>query len=74
MSDAVDGRSAARCRNRIVRQNVTFPQIPATLACGTRPRRDWADRPTRRKPRWTAKCRFYKRVNYSRRNATLTSP
>eukprot|EP00966_Prymnesium_polylepis_P157859 3648439-Prymnesium_polylepis.1 len=31
-------------------------------------------RPTRRKPRWTAKCRFYKRVNYSRRNATPTSP
>ena len=27
MSDAVDGRSAARCRNTIVRQNVTFPQI-----------------------------------------------
>eukprot|EP00966_Prymnesium_polylepis_P178226 4127067-Prymnesium_polylepis.1 len=35
MSDAVDGRSAARCGNTIVRQNVTFPQIPATLACGT---------------------------------------
>eukprot|EP00966_Prymnesium_polylepis_P018212 420054-Prymnesium_polylepis.1 len=29
---------------------------------------------TRRKPRWTAKCRFYKRVDYRRRNATLTSP
>ena len=27
MSDAVDGRSAARCRNTIVRQNVTFGQI-----------------------------------------------
>ena len=27
MSDAVDGRSAARCRNTIVRQNVTFLQI-----------------------------------------------
>eukprot|EP00966_Prymnesium_polylepis_P067073 1557181-Prymnesium_polylepis.1 len=35
MSNAVDGRSAARCRNAIVWQNVTFPQIPATLACGT---------------------------------------
>eukprot|EP00966_Prymnesium_polylepis_P179352 4152273-Prymnesium_polylepis.1 len=35
MSDAVDGRSAARCRNTIVRQNVTFPQISLTLACGT---------------------------------------
>eukprot|EP00966_Prymnesium_polylepis_P302715 6993473-Prymnesium_polylepis.1 len=34
MSDAVDGRSAARCRNTIVRQNVTFPQIPLTLCCG----------------------------------------
>ncbi len=30
MSDAVDGRSAARCRNTIVRQNVTFDQICAT--------------------------------------------
>jgi len=37
MSDAVDGRSAARGRNTIVRQNDTFPQIPATLACGTSP-------------------------------------
>ena len=35
ISDAVDGRSAARERNTIVRQNDTFPQIPATLACGT---------------------------------------
>eukprot|EP00966_Prymnesium_polylepis_P255457 5902210-Prymnesium_polylepis.1 len=26
MSDAVDGRSAARCRNTIARQNVTFLQ------------------------------------------------
>eukprot|EP00966_Prymnesium_polylepis_P232792 5383869-Prymnesium_polylepis.1 len=32
------------------------------------------DSATRRKPRWTAKCRFYIRVNYRRRNATLTSP
>eukprot|EP00966_Prymnesium_polylepis_P297918 6883595-Prymnesium_polylepis.1 len=35
MSDAVDGRSAARCRNTIVRQNDTFLQIPPTLGCGT---------------------------------------
>eukprot|EP00966_Prymnesium_polylepis_P249884 5776659-Prymnesium_polylepis.1 len=34
MSDAVDGRSAVRFRNTIVRQNVTFPQIPLTLGCG----------------------------------------
>eukprot|EP00966_Prymnesium_polylepis_P177537 4111788-Prymnesium_polylepis.1 len=26
-------------------------------------------RSTRRKPRWTAKCRFFKRVNYRRRHA-----
>eukprot|EP00966_Prymnesium_polylepis_P124287 2873905-Prymnesium_polylepis.1 len=37
MSDAVDGRSAARSRNTIVRQNDSFPQIPLTLACGTSP-------------------------------------
>eukprot|EP00966_Prymnesium_polylepis_P279286 6452166-Prymnesium_polylepis.1 len=31
--------------------------------------------PTRRTPRWTAKCRRLRiRVNYRRRNATLTSP
>ena len=35
MSDAVDGRSAARGRNTIVRQNDTFLQISATLGCGT---------------------------------------
>eukprot|EP00966_Prymnesium_polylepis_P283229 6544310-Prymnesium_polylepis.1 len=34
MSDAVDGSSAARSLNTIVRQNVTFPQIPLTLGCG----------------------------------------
>ena len=34
MSDAVAGRSAARGRHTIVRQNVTFPQIYATLVCG----------------------------------------
>eukprot|EP00966_Prymnesium_polylepis_P029192 677868-Prymnesium_polylepis.1 len=32
MSDAVDGRSAARYGNTIVRQHVTFPQIPLTLS------------------------------------------
>ena len=35
--DGSDARSAARERTGtpFVRQNVTFPQIPATLACGT---------------------------------------
>ena len=33
ISDAVDGRSAARERKTIVRQNVTFPQMYPTLAC-----------------------------------------
>eukprot|EP00966_Prymnesium_polylepis_P150685 3480614-Prymnesium_polylepis.1 len=37
MSDAVDGRSAARCRSTIVRQNDTFLQISSTLGCGARP-------------------------------------
>eukprot|EP00966_Prymnesium_polylepis_P290390 6707842-Prymnesium_polylepis.1 len=32
MSDAVDGRSAARCRNTIVWQNITFLQEPPRLA------------------------------------------
>ena len=32
ISDAVDGRSAARERKTIVRQNVTFPQMYPTLA------------------------------------------
>ena len=32
MSDAVDRRSAARCRNTIVRQNDTFLQISPTWA------------------------------------------
>ena len=34
ISDAVAGRSAARGRHTIVRQNVTFPQIYPTLVCG----------------------------------------
>eukprot|EP00966_Prymnesium_polylepis_P285838 6602871-Prymnesium_polylepis.1 len=33
-----------------------------------------ADKDSPHKPRWTAKCRVYVRVNYRRRNATLTSP
>eukprot|EP00966_Prymnesium_polylepis_P074632 1732053-Prymnesium_polylepis.1 len=35
MSDAVDGRSAARGRNTIVWQNDTFLQISPTLGYGT---------------------------------------
>ena len=35
ISDAVVGRSAARGRNTIVRQNDTFLQISPTLGCGT---------------------------------------
>eukprot|EP00966_Prymnesium_polylepis_P257441 5947278-Prymnesium_polylepis.1 len=35
MSDAVNGRSAARCRSTIVRQNDTFQQIRPTLGCRT---------------------------------------
>eukprot|EP00966_Prymnesium_polylepis_P124070 2869188-Prymnesium_polylepis.1 len=35
MSDAVDGRSAARCRNTIVRESDTFLHISPSLGCGT---------------------------------------
>jgi hypothetical protein len=36
MSDAVDGRSAARCRNTIVRQNVTFYRSDPACAAARR--------------------------------------
>eukprot|EP00966_Prymnesium_polylepis_P086490 2001819-Prymnesium_polylepis.1 len=35
MSDAMNGRSAARCRNTIVRENDTFLLISPSLGCGT---------------------------------------
>jgi hypothetical protein len=62
LSDSVHGVQKLRERNENL-QNFSRVNL-------ARRRPPWV----RRKPRWTAKCRFYVRVNYRRRNATLTSP